>query len=118
MVELFTEFWNVLTSAFPKAYVHTKPQVGKQDQRVWGRLTTCTPLTVIGGKVAAWIAQESVMRQECFGTQSIELNIISFEELQKNEGESLVDYMTRCQNKGYQAFTEFGLKGVQLSGRT
>ena len=80
------------------------------------------------GKVAAWVAQESAMlqpwveddeeiikrlNQRYMGTQSIELNIIAFEELQQNEGESLADYMTRCQDKGYQAFADFDPRGIQ-----
>ena len=33
------------------------------------------------------------------GTQSVEANIIVFEELRQNEGESCEDYMARCQQK-------------------
>ena len=80
------------------------------------------------GRVAAWILQESAMqspwvknddeiieklKERYLGTQSIELNIISFEELRQQDGESLAEYMTRCQEKGYQAFADFGQNGVQ-----
>ena len=33
-VELLTNFWNALTSAFPKAYLHTQPQVGNKISRM------------------------------------------------------------------------------------
>ena len=71
------------------------------------------------GEPALWLAQEYAMLREWteddeailkklkdryMGTQSVELNIISFEELAQEEGESLAKYMTRCQVKGYEAF--------------
>ena len=80
------------------------------------------------GRAAAWMLQESAMQSDWvkddtqiikklqdryLGTMSVELNIISFEELRQREGESLAEYMTRCQEKGYQAFCDFGPKGVQ-----
>lgn len=42
------------------------------------------------------------------GTQSIELNILMFEELSQSEGEDLAAYMTRCQHKGLEAFQGLG----------
>jgi hypothetical protein len=80
------------------------------------------------GRAAAWVLQESAMQSDWvkddeeiikklleryLGTMSVELNIISFEDLRQHEGESLSEYMTRCQEKGYQAFSDFGPKGVQ-----
>ena len=71
------------------------------------------------GEPSLWLAQECAMLREWtnddqeiirklkdryMGTQSVELNIISFEELAQEEGESLAKYMTRCQVKGYEAF--------------
>ena len=79
------------------------------------------------GHVAAWICQESAMLSEWvndddeiinqlkkrfLGTQSVELNIIAFENLRQNEGESLAAYMTRCQENGYQAFGDFDQKST------
>jgi hypothetical protein len=80
------------------------------------------------GRVAAWVLQESAMHSEWvkddveiirklqeryLGTMSVELNIISFEELRQRDSESLAEYMTRCQEKGYQAFSDFAPNGVQ-----
>ncbi len=71
------------------------------------------------GEPSLWLAQECAMLRDWtsddeeiikklkgryMGTQSVELNIISFEELVQEEGESLAKYMTRCQVKGYEAF--------------
>ena len=80
------------------------------------------------GKVAAWLVQESAMqsswlkndeqiidrlKDRFLGTQSIELNIITFEDLKQNESEGLAEYMTRCQEKGLEAFSAFDPVGVQ-----
>ena len=80
------------------------------------------------GRVAAWMLQESAMssswvhddeqilkklNERYLGTMSVELNIISFEDLRQRDGESLAEYMTRCQELGYQAFSEFHPNGVQ-----
>ena len=46
------------------------------------------------------------LRQRYLGTRSLELNIVLFEELSQNEGETLAAYMTRCQERGYEAFAE------------
>ena len=71
------------------------------------------------GKPAEWLAHEQSMSQvwirndeeikqklieRYMGTQSIELNIIRFEELSQNESEGLSEYMTRCQRYGSEAF--------------
>ena len=71
---------------------------------------------------ALWLAQEHTMlspwmddddgiigklRERYSGTQSIELNIIAFEEMSQKENESLAQYMTRCQEAGYQAYGAF-----------
>ena len=71
------------------------------------------------GEPALWISQECAMLKEWtknddeiinrlksrfMGTQSIELNIIAFEELAQQESETLAQYMTRCQQRGYEAF--------------
>ena len=71
------------------------------------------------GEAALWISQENAMlrpwtrddeeliaklKDRFMGTQSIELNIIAFEELSQNDNESLAQYMTKCQHKGYDAF--------------
>ena len=73
------------------------------------------------GEASLWIAHESAMaqewtsyddkiiaklRQRYLGTRSLELNIVLFEELSQNEGETLAAYMTRCQERGYEAFAE------------
>ncbi len=80
------------------------------------------------GRVAAWVLQENAMHSEWvkddveiikklqeryLGTMSVELNIIAFEELRQREGETLAEYMTRCQEKGYHAFADFNPIGVQ-----
>ena len=71
------------------------------------------------GDPALWLAQECAMlkdwtkdddkiiaklKERYMSTQSIELNIIAFEELSQNRDESLAQYMTRCQQKGFEAF--------------
>ena len=48
------------------------------------------------------------LKKRYLGTQSIELNILMFEELSQNEGEDLAAYMTRCQQKGLEAFQGLG----------
>ena len=73
------------------------------------------------GEPALWIAHESAMsaewtksdekiigmlRQRYLQTQSLELSIVMFEELRQEENESLASYMTRCQEKGMEAFVE------------
>lgn len=73
------------------------------------------------GEPALWIAQESAMQSEWtksdveiieklkdryLGVQSLELNILMFEELKQEDSESLAHYMTRCQGKGLEAFAE------------
>ena len=80
------------------------------------------------GRTASWILQESAMgsvwvkndeaiirhlEERYLGTQCVELNIIAFEDLRQAEGETLAAYMTRCQEKGYQAFADFNMDGVQ-----
>ena len=75
------------------------------------------------GEPALWLSHESAMaqtwtkedsevidrlRKRYLGTQSIELNIVMFEELSQNEGETLAGYMTRCQQKGLEAFQGLG----------
>ena len=75
------------------------------------------------GETALWLSHESAMAQvwicddgeiiarlkkRYLGTQSIELNILMFEELSQNEGEDLAAYMTRCQQKGLEAFQGLG----------
>ena len=71
------------------------------------------------GEPALWISQECAMlkpwvkddeeivrklKDRFMGTQSIELNIIAFEELTQLETENLAQYMTRCKQKGFEAF--------------
>ena len=73
------------------------------------------------GDPALWLAQECAMlktwtrnddeiiaklKDRYMGTQSTELNIIAFEELSQNANETLAHFMTRCQQKGYEAFGE------------
>ncbi len=73
----------------------------------------------IRGEPALWLSSESAMlkvwlkddkeiikrlKERYMGTQSLELNIISFEDLHQNEGETLAQYMTRCQLRGFEAF--------------
>ena len=80
------------------------------------------------GRTASWILQESAMgsvwvkndeaiirhlEERYLGTQCVELNIIAFEDLRQTDGETLASYMTRCQEKGYQAFADFDRDGVQ-----
>ena len=74
------------------------------------------------GEPSLWIAHESAMaqdwtsddnevikklKQRYLGAQSMELNIVQFEELVQGEGETLPAYMTRCQEKGLEAFAGF-----------
>ena len=71
------------------------------------------------GEPALWISHESAMAKEWtaddeeiierlklryLGTQSLELNIVLFEEISQNEGEPLTSYMTRCQERGLEAY--------------
>ena len=71
---------------------------------------------------ALWLAQEHAMlspwmsndneiirrlKERYSGSQSIELNIIAFEEMSQRDNESLAQYMTRCQEAGYQAYGAF-----------
>ena len=80
------------------------------------------------GQTASWILQENAMKsswveddeeiikhleERFLGTQCIELNIMAFEDLKQNDGETLAAYMTRCQEKGFQAFADFEQNGVQ-----
>ena len=80
------------------------------------------------GEPALWISQESTMlklwvksdteiiqklKDRFLGTQCIELNIIGFEELSQLPSESLSQYMTRCQQLGYEAFGEFDVQSTQ-----
>ena len=75
------------------------------------------------GEPALWLSHESAMasawtrddsqiiqrlRHRYIETQSLELNIVMFEELRQEEGETLASYMTRCQEKGMEAFAELG----------
>ena len=81
------------------------------------------------GEVAMWISQESAMlnaewtkddeeiikrlKTRFMGTQCIELNIMSFEDLRQDESESLASYMTRCQRRGMEAFGEMDPASTQ-----
>ena len=73
------------------------------------------------GEAALWLSHESAMgsswtdhdeeiilrlRQRYLETQSLELSIVMFEELGQNEDETLASYMTRCQEKGMEAFAQ------------
>ena len=73
------------------------------------------------GEPALWLSQENSMlsswvaddeeiirrlKERFMGTQSTELNIIAFEEVNQRQTESLSQYMTRCQGLGQQAFGE------------
>lgn len=76
----------------------------------------------LAGEPALWVAQESAMlnvwtksdteiitrlKQRYLGVLSLELNIVSFEELKQGESETLAQYMTKCQQKGMEAFGDF-----------
>ena len=72
---------------------------------------------------ALWLSQEDSMlsswvkdyvevirrlKGRFVGTQCTERNIIAFEDLSQNQTENLIQYMTRCQGTGQQAFSKLG----------
>lgn len=81
------------------------------------------------GEPALWIGQECAMlnstwtrddeeivkqlRERYMGTQCVELNIIAFEEVSQEDSESLAAYMTRCQRRGFEAFSEMDPASTQ-----
>ena len=55
----------------------------------------------------------AMLREKYSDEYSIEEKIIRFEQIEQTQGESLVEYMQRCQNYGELAYSGFGEKLVQ-----